>query len=78
MTTRRYCDGCDAQLGALAGRPNWWHATFEGDVTRDMDGRILEDTGMDHANGGGHYRMRLDTVDLCIPCMTKTQRKDTT
>jgi hypothetical protein len=75
MTTQVLCDGCGIKLGTDK-TPNWWRSAFMGDTIRDMNGRVMESTGL-IAPGNRQYIRNLDKVDLCIPCMAKTQEENT-
>jgi len=74
VATMIRCDGCNTQLDTPK-HPNWWKATLQGDVLRGEHHRPVEDTGIT-SPGSRQYRIPLDTADLCLACMSKTQEKE--
>jgi hypothetical protein len=73
VSTETKCDGCGCKLGT-GTNPNYWSCTFEGDTIRKYDGSLAELTGL-VSPGNRQYKIALDTADLCIPCMSKTQEE---
>jgi hypothetical protein len=75
VSTEIRCDGCGCKLGNDR-HPNYWKCAIEGDTIRKFDGSIAEGTGLT-AQGNRQYKIHLDSADLCIPCMSKTQEETT-